>query len=188
VKLAQSGLMRLRLPVPENYVGYVHVGDNVQVRVDALGRSFTGSIVRFTRELNFETRTMETEVDVPNPTLAIDSGMYANVLMRLNHADNVLTIPVGALVLHSGQDEVYFVGNDNHVHIRNVQVGIEGSQLAEIDNGLRQGDRVILGGEEKYHEGEAVTPAVAYTPASETAPQTGGVIDMNVQSTSGGVQ
>jgi hypothetical protein len=67
-------------------------------------------------------------------------------------------------------------------------VGIEGSQLAEIDNGLRQGDRVILGGEEKYHEGEAVTPAVAYTPASETAPQTGGVIDMNVQSTSGEVQ
>jgi RND family efflux transporter MFP subunit len=188
VKLAQSGLMRLRLPVPENYVRYVHVGDNVQVRVDALGRSFTGSIVRFTRELNFETRTMETEVDVPNPTLAIDSGMYANVLMRLNHADNVLTIPVGALVLHSGQDEVYFVGNDNHVHIRNVQVGIEGSQLAEIDNGLRQGDRVILGGEEKYHEGEAVTPAVASTPASETAPQTGGVIDMNVQSTSGEVQ
>jgi RND family efflux transporter MFP subunit len=188
VKLAQSGLMRLRLPVPENYVRYVHVGDNVQVRVDALGRSFTGSIVRFTRELNFETRTMETEVDVPNPTLAIDSGMYANVLMRLNHADNVLTIPVGALVLHSGQDEVYFVGNDNHVHIRNVQVGIEGSQLAGIDNGLRQGDRVILGGEEKYHEGEAVTPAVAYTPASETAPQTGGVIDMNVQSTSGEVQ
>src|ERR1700728_4482786 len=95
VKLAQAGIMRLRLPVPETYVRYVHLGDNVQVRVDALGRSFTGSVVRFTRELNFETRTMETEVDVPNKDLSIDSGMYANVLMQLNHANNVMTIPVG---------------------------------------------------------------------------------------------
>jgi RND family efflux transporter MFP subunit len=155
------------------------------VRVDALGRSFTGSIVRFTRELNFETRTMETEVDVPNKDLAIDSGMYANVLMRLNHADNVLTVPVGALILQNGQNEVYAVGDDNHVHIREVQVGLEGSRLAEIRSGLEQGDRVILGGEEKYREDEAVTPAVASTPASETAPQTGGVIDMNAQSASG---
>ena len=188
VKLAQSGLMRLRLPVPEDYVRYVHLGDSVRVRVDALGRSFTGSIVRFTRELNFETRTMETEVDVPNQDLAIDSGMYANVLMQLNHADNVVTIPVGALVLNKGQNEVYVVGEDNRVHIRDVQVGIEGSQLAEIRNGVEQGDRVIMGGEEKYRDGEEVTPLVASTPASETAPQSGGVIDMNAQSAPGGEQ
>jgi RND family efflux transporter MFP subunit len=184
VKLAQSGLMRLRLPVPENYVRYVHLGDNVRVRVDALNRSFTGEIVRFTRELNFETRTMETEVDVPNKDLAIDSGMYANVLMRLNHADNVLTIPVGAIVLHrnpdsSAQNQVYVIDRDNHVQIRNVQVGIEGNQLAEVRSGLEEGDRVILAGEEKYRQGEAVSPEVTATPASETAPQSGGVIDMN---------
>jgi RND family efflux transporter MFP subunit len=95
VKLAQSGVMRLRLPIPESYVRYVRIGDNVKVRVDALGRSFSGTIVRFTRELNFETRTMETEVDVANRDLTIDSGMYANALLRLNHADNVVTIPVG---------------------------------------------------------------------------------------------
>ena len=69
VKLAQSGTMRLRLPVPEAWVRYVHLGDTVNVRVDALGRSFTGKVVRYTRELNFETRTMETEIDVPNQNL-----------------------------------------------------------------------------------------------------------------------
>ncbi len=99
VKLAQSGIMRLRLPVPEAYVRYVHLGDPVKLRVDALGRSFEGTVVRFTRELNFETRTMETEIDVPNRNLAIDAGMYANAMMRLAHADNVMTVPVGALVL-----------------------------------------------------------------------------------------
>jgi RND family efflux transporter MFP subunit len=185
VKLAQSGVMRLRLPVPEDYVRYVHVGDPVRVRVDALGRSFEGKIVRFTRSLNFETRTMETEVDVPNQNLAIDSGMYANVLMRLNHADNVVTIPVGALVLHGNQQQVEALDSDNRIHIRNVDVGIEGNQLAEIRSGLQPGDRVVVGAQGKYAESEAVTPVLEKTPASETAPQSGGVIDMNAETNPG---
>lgn len=179
VKLAQSGTMRLRLPVPESYVRYVHIGDPVQVRVDALGRSFDGKVMRFTRSLSFETRTMETEVDVPNPDLAIDSGMYANAMMRLSHAENVMTVPVSALVLHGVQEQVYALNATNHVAIRDVQVGIEGNQLAEIVSGLEPGDRVIMGGQGQYREGEAVRPVVEKTPTSETAPQSGGMIDMN---------
>jgi RND family efflux transporter MFP subunit len=190
VKLAQSGVMRLRLPIPESYVRYVRIGDTVKVRVDALGRSFTGTIVRFTRELNFETRTMETEVDVANKDLTIDSGMYANALLRLNHADNVLTVPVGAIVLHGNQSQVYVVDSAGHVHIHNVQIGIRGNQLAEIQSGLNPGDQVILAAQAKYAENEAVTPVVEKTPASETAPQSGGMIDMNAETTSanGGAQ
>lgn len=183
VKLAEVGVLRLRLPVPEAYVRYVHIGDPVQVRVDALSRSFTGKIVRFTRSLNFETRTMETEVDVDNPGLAIDSGMYANALMRLNHADNVLTVPVGALVLQGtpphAHQVVYVLDGENHVQIREVQVGLWGSQLAEVQSGLNAGDRVILAAQAKYARSETVTPVVTNTPASETAPQSGGMIDMN---------
>ena len=184
VRLAQSGLMRLRLPVPEAYVRYVHIGDPVDLRVDALNRSFTGKVVRFTRELNFETRTMETEVDVPNPNLAIDAGMYANAMMRLNHAENVLTIPIGALVLQGNQRQVYLLDGANRVHIRTVQVGLQGNRLAQIESGLREGERVILGGQLKYQEGEQVTPVLQKTPASETAPQTGGTIDMSGEANS----
>ena len=186
VKLAQSGVMRLRLPVPEAYVRYVHPGDPVELRVDALGRSFTGKVVRFTRELNFETRTMETEIDVDNKDLAIDSGMYANAQMRLAHADNVLTIPVGALMLKANGDEVYALDSGNRVHVRDVDVGLRGNQLAEIRSGLTVGDRVILAAQGKYAEGEKVTPVVAKTAASETAPQSGGMIDMNDQAAAPG--
>src|SRR5581483_2669681 len=187
VKLAQSGMMRLRLPVPEAYVRYVHLGDTISVDVDALGRSFEGKVVRFTRDLNFETRTMETEVDVPNKDLTIDSGMYANVLMRLAHADNVPTVPTGALVLHNeDQRQVYVLDANNRVHARDVKVGIRGSQLVSIEKGLEPGDRVILGAQMKYAEDEAVTPVIADTPASETAPQTGGVIDMSERANAAG--
>jgi RND family efflux transporter MFP subunit len=99
VQLSQSGLLRLRMPIPENDVRFVHSGDQVQERVDAIGRSFTGKIVRFTRDVNFETRTMETEIDVENQDLSIAPGMYANTQMQLGHSDNVTTIPVEALVL-----------------------------------------------------------------------------------------
>src|ERR1700760_1410137 len=88
VKLAQSDLLRLRMPVPEDAVRYVKAGDTMQVRVDALNRSFTGKVIRFTRSLNFETRTMETEVDVENTNLSIDPGMYANTQLLLNHAND----------------------------------------------------------------------------------------------------
>jgi RND family efflux transporter MFP subunit len=188
VKLAQTGTMRLRLPVPEQNIRYVHPGDQIQVRVDAINRSFAGKVVRFTRDVNFETRTMETEVDVPNNDLSIDSGMYAIALLQLDHAENTVTIPVSALMLRDGQQQVYAVDSSDTIHVRSVQVGIEGSRLAEIRSGLEPGDRVIAGGEEKYREGETVTPLAEKTPASETSHQSGGVIDMSAPSTAGGEQ
>jgi RND family efflux transporter MFP subunit len=182
VRISQSGLLRLRMPIPENDVQFVHLGDQMQVRVDAIGRSFTGKIVRFTRDVNFETRTMETELDVENKDLSISPGMYANTEMQLAHADNVTTIPVDALVLQGNQETVYVLDMDNRVHIRNVDVGLRGSKLAEIKNGIEPGDRIILGGQENYTEGERVSPILTQEPPSEVVHEAGGVIDMKVES------
>ncbi|MGC2402445.1 MAG: efflux RND transporter periplasmic adaptor subunit [Acidobacteriaceae bacterium] len=179
VKLAQSDLLRLRMPVPEDAVRYVKEGDTMQVRVDALNRSFTGKVLRFTRSVNFETRTMETEVDVENKDLSIDPGMYANTQLLLNHAENVLTIPVEALLLRDNRDVVYVVDSTNHVHQRNVEVGLRGSRLAEIKSGLALGDRVILGGQEKYQEGERVTPVAEKRTADDVTREAGSSIDLH---------
>jgi len=179
VKLAQIGLLRLRMPVPENAVRYVAIGNQLQVRVDALGRSFTGKVVRFTRDVNFETRTMETEVDVENKDLSIDPGMYANTQLQLNHADHVLTIPVEALVLRDNKDLVFVLDSQNQVHQREVEVGLQGSQLAEIKSGLAEGERVILGGQEKYQENERVTPVIEPRPAKDVTRDAGSTIDLH---------
>jgi RND family efflux transporter MFP subunit len=178
VRLSQSSLLRLRVPVPESDIRYIHEGDQLTVRVDAISRSFTGKIVRFTRDVNFETRTMETEVDVENRDLSIVPGMYANTMLRLAHAQDTVTIPIEALVLNGNQRVVYVVDNANHVHVQPVQVGIEGSKLAEIKSGLNAGDRVIVGGQDKYQENEEVSPQVESTQASETVQETGGMIDL----------
>jgi len=186
VRISQSSLLRLRVPVPEDDVKFIKEGDTLDVRVDAINRSFTGKIVRFTRDVNFETRTMEIEVDVENRDLSIAPGMYANTALRLAHVENAVTIPVNALVLNGGQQTVLVLDSSNHVHPRNVQVGLEGSKLAEIKSGLEPGDRVIVGGQEKYQEGELVDPIVEQEPASETQQQSGGMIDMKAETANGG--
>ncbi len=188
VKLAQSGLLRLRMPIPEDDVKYVKVGDPMQIRIDALDRSITGTIVRFTRNVNFETKTMETEVDVENKDLSIDPGMYANTSLELASAENVLTIPMEALVLKGDQNTVYLLDANNRVRIVNVEVGLQGSRLAEIKSGLHAGDRVIVGGQEKYSEGEEVTPIPTDTPASDQKRESGGVIDLKAEDNGGGAQ
>jgi RND family efflux transporter MFP subunit len=189
VKLSESGLLRLRVPVPEDDVRYVHVGDQMQVRVDAVGRSFTGKVVRFTRDVSQQTRTMETEIDVENKDLALDPGMYANTELRLDHVENVLTVPVGAVVMQNGRQVVYVLDSQNRVHVRPVEVGMEGSLLASINKGLDEGDRVILGNQEKYSEGRQVIPIMQKTTTTDVTQQPGGMVDLHNDGDNGqGVQ
>jgi RND family efflux transporter MFP subunit len=185
VRIAQSEILRLRVPVPEDDVQYVHIGDQLEVRVDAISRSFTGKVVRFTRNVNFETRTMETEIDVDNKNLSISPGMYANTLLEIEDHKNVVTIPVEALVLNGHQETVYALDDSNRIHIRSVQLGLQGQKLVEITGGLNPGDRVVIGGQENYHEGQQVNPLPAQEPASDTKQETGGTIDMKAEESGG---
>jgi len=179
VRISQSSVLRLRLPVPESDIRYVHDGDQVTLRVDAIGKSFHGKVARFTRDVNFETRTMETEVDLENEHFAIAPGMYANAMLPLAHVEEVVTVPLEALVLQGSGQVVYALDSSNHVHIRPVQVGLEGTKLAEIRSGIQPGDRIIIGGQDKYQENESVDPAMTDEPASETEQETGGTIDLH---------
>lgn len=178
VKLSQSDLLRLRLPVPEDAVGYIHEGDAVQIRVDALHRSLTGKIVRFTRNVSLDTRTMETEIDVPNKDLSIDPGMYANTYVQLAHKENVLTVPLLAVQRDdAGKTTVLVVDSQNHIHRQTVSLGIRGSLLAEVKSGLEQGDRVVLGNAARYKDGEAITPRIELQPANDVMHEEGGMTD-----------
>jgi RND family efflux transporter MFP subunit len=178
IKLSQSDLLRLRLPVPEDAVGYVHEGDTVQIRIDALNRSLTGKITRFTRNVSLDTRTMETEVDVPNKDLSITPGMYANTYLQLAHKENILTIPLQALQPGGGdQATVLALDAQNHIQSRRVTLGLRGSVLVQVLSGLQAGDRVVLGEADKYHPGERVTPVPQQEPANDIMREEGGMTD-----------
>ena len=158
VRVAQSNLLRLRMPVPEEDVPYIHIGGEMQIRVKATGKTFTGKVIRFTRELNTSTRTMLAEVDVPNPDLSLTSGMYAETTIVLQHKSNALIIPAGAVVRQSGSSYVLVVDRQNKVMKVPVVVGIQGADRVEISNGLSENQRVIVSGQSNYEVGQVVQP------------------------------
>ena len=97
VKLSENSLLRLILPVPESAVPTVHIGQQVEVRVPTMNRSFPGKVERFADKLSLATRTMDTEVDVRNPSLLLIPGMYAEVNLTLDRPQQALAIPVVAV-------------------------------------------------------------------------------------------
>ncbi len=161
VRVAQSDLLRLRMPVPETDVRFIRPGVTVKITVQALNRVFTQKIVRFTRALNSETRTMLAEVDVPNTNLSLSPGMYAETDIVLQRHDNVLSIPNQAVVPNSDHPYVLVVNAANKVERRSVQLGLQGENRSEIKVGVSEGDPVILSGQTNYQIGELVRPQTA---------------------------
>ncbi len=166
VRVAQSDLLRLRMPVPEADVPYIEMGGEVQVKVNATGRIFTGKIIRFTRALDTDTRTMLTEVDVPNPGLTLSPGMYAETTIQLQQKKDALTLPAQAVVQNGDQSYVLVVDGTNHVQKRNVTIGIQTANRFQITSGLQAGEQVIASGQTNYQSGEAVTPHAAFIPTA----------------------
>jgi RND family efflux transporter MFP subunit len=158
VKLAQCDILRLRLPVPESAVASIHVGSPVQVQVKAIGRVFSGKVVRFTRSVSLDTRTMETEIDVENADLSLTPGMYADTSIELDRKENALSVPVQAVVQGTNEQYVLVVDGQDHVQRRTVALGEQTSDRAEILHGLSDKEPVIVGGQSNYQIGELVKP------------------------------
>jgi RND family efflux transporter MFP subunit len=154
VRLSQNNLLRLILPVPESVVPTIHLGQSVEVKVPSLHRSFPGKVARFANRVNLDTRTMETEVDVPNPQLVLVPGMYAEVDLTLERHQNALTIPISALA----GSKVYVVTSDNKIQVRDITVGLETANRAEIRAGLTDGELVVIGNRSQLTPGQQVIP------------------------------
>jgi RND family efflux transporter MFP subunit len=157
VTIAQSDLLRLRMPVPEADVAFIKPGGEAQVRVQATNRSFVGKIIRFSRALDVATRTMVVEVDVPNPDLSLSPGMFAQVTLTLQQHNDVPTVPSQAVV-QGDTPYVLLVDSADKVKKRTVSLGIEGAERTEIASGLSPGDLVITSGQSNYQTGETVRP------------------------------
>ena len=165
VRLAQNNLLRLTLPVPVSAVADIHDGDPVNVAVTTLNRTFPGKITRFADSLETSTRTMDTEVDVPNPDNTLVPGMYAEVRLHLATHPNVLSVPLDAVDgLGTTVQHVYAVRN-GQLHLLPVTIGIQTPTRVEIRSGLAQGDQVVVG----RHTGLADGQQVIARPASYEA-------------------
>ena len=158
VKLSQNGLLRLDIPVPEADVPAVRLGKKVSVEVQALNKTFEGTVARFADKIDPATRTMMTEVDVPNPRLEIVPGMYAYVSFPVGEQKGALAVPIQAISREGNKATAYRVASNDRIQILPVTIGIETRGQFEILSGLAEGDRVVVGSTSQLRQGQLVAP------------------------------
>ncbi|WP_263357281.1 efflux RND transporter periplasmic adaptor subunit [Acidicapsa ligni] len=156
VKLAQNDLLRLILPVPVSAVSEIRDGQVVDVNIMSLGKTLQGKVTRHADSVQMATRTMDTEVDVPNPGGTLVPGMYAEVHLHLAARPNVLSVPLDAVDgLGTSVQQTYIV-RDGVVHLVQVETGLQTPTRVEILSGLQSGDKVIVGRHTGLSDGEKV--------------------------------
>jgi RND family efflux transporter MFP subunit len=169
VRLSENTTLRLIIQVPESAVSRIRVGAPVEVRVQALGRSFEGKVARFADKLNLDTRTMETEVDVPNPSLQLVPGMYASAAIGTEEARDVVLAPVQAIDRQDAKATALVVGVDGRLQPRTLDLGLEAPDRVEVRHGLDAGDLVVIGSRARLKTGGLVTAKPINLQAAEGA-------------------
>ena len=167
VRLSQNSTLRLIIQVPESAVSRIRLGAPVAVNVQALDRSFQGTVARFAGKLNLDTRTMETEVDVPNPSLLLVPGMYAAASIGTEQVNNVVLAPVQAIDRQDGKATALVVSGDGRLESRTLDLGLESPDRVEVRRGLSAGDLVVIGSRARLKAGALVTPKPMALPPAE---------------------
>jgi RND family efflux transporter MFP subunit len=157
VRLSQENLFRLVIPVPEADVRYIRIGDAVQVRVPALNDTFTGRVTRFSVDVTSETRTMHTEVDVPNPNNKLVPGLYAEADLTFNQAPKAIAVPTQAVDREGANTTVMIVTDSGQIEKRPVTLGVQTANYAQIASGLKPGDEVVVSDRGSLKPGDRVT-------------------------------
>ena len=156
VRVSDNYRLRLDFPVSVEYVKDIHLGDKVDVRVESLGgRSFTGTVSRFTQKVTDNTRTMITEMEVLNPNLEIIPGTYATVALNMENRPHSLAIPIQTSA-SGGATRVLIVNAKHEIEERSVTLGLETPFKYEVVSGLREGDLVMMGNPAQLKPGQKV--------------------------------
>jgi len=156
VCLSDNYRLRLDFPVSVGYVKDVEVGAQIEVRVESLkGKPFTGTISRSAQKVDEATRTMLTEIEVPNPKLELVPGMYATVVFKVERRPQALTIPTEA-ISSDKKTSIYMVNKEQEIEERAVTLGLETPGKYEVVDGLKEGDLVVIGRRSQFKPGQKV--------------------------------
>jgi RND family efflux transporter MFP subunit len=139
--LAQVDVLRIFVFVPQSYSPDVAAGQTAEVTVrERPGQVFLGTVTRTAGAIDPTSRTMLTEVQVPNPDGLLLSGSYATVKFSLQRAQPPLTIPASALLVDASGVRVAIVQPDGTLRYRHIEIGRDYGTRVEVLSGLTEHD------------------------------------------------
>jgi RND family efflux transporter MFP subunit len=160
--LAKTDPIEVYVKVPEENAPSIRDGMAANIIVQELKkREFVGKVVRNSRALDSQSRTLLTEVEIQNHDGTLLAGMYAQVKFTLTDANAPLIIPSTAFVFRGTGTQVVILDKKNKVHWQRISAGRDFGTRMEVTKGLEENARVVLNPTDDLQEGLAVTPKPA---------------------------
>jgi RND family efflux transporter MFP subunit len=158
--LMQSNVIRTQVFVPQDEAFGLHPGVDAVVRVPEIAnRTFPGKVTRIADALQPGSRTLLTEIDIPNPDGMLDPGIYCTVDLHIPQEERSVTVPADAIIFNSSGVRVAVVQN-GVAHLRKVSVARDLGTEVELRDGVKPGENVILNPSVDLAEGDKVKTAV----------------------------
>lgn len=174
--LAQTDPIRVYVTVPEMYAPSVRAGLGAFLELTQYpGQNFQGKVVRTAESIDPNSRTLLTEVDVPNKSAQLFPGGYAQVHLQVKVAASRVQVPVNALLFRAEGLRAVVVDANHKTHLRQLTIGRDYGTTLEVLQGLERTDWIVLNPPDSLDEGQdvrvkQVTQADASS-APTTAPQ-----------------
>ena len=155
--VAQIDPLRVYVSVPQTYAADIKRGQKAYLDLNEFpGQKFEGIVVRTADAIDPATRTLLTEIDVPNKQGTILPGAYARVHFGVLVSGTHLTVPVNALLFRAEGPRAAIVGADNHVRLSPVSIGRDYGTSVEILSGVNENDKIVLNPPDSLEDGEQV--------------------------------
>lgn len=145
--------------IPETELNKVRLREEASVYISSLGKTFTGKVTEIGSAADATSRAFTLKVDLDNPGLQIRPGMIAEVLLQSRSANQMLTMPVEAIVHDTDNQTYVFVADSvrQKAYKRKVTVGQLINDQVELTSGIQAGELVVTGGQQKLSDGIAIT-------------------------------
>jgi RND family efflux transporter MFP subunit len=163
--IAQANTLRVYVNVPEEYWRGIKSGQTVVdiVLAEFPGQKFPGKVMRTSEAINGETRTLLTEIDLPNPENALLTGSYAEVHLNIPSQHSTFLVPVNALIFRSSHLQVGVV-RQGTVALTEVTPGHDFGAEIEVVAGLKVDDQLVVNPPDSLISGQKVNVVQASLP------------------------
>jgi len=146
--LADLSSVWILAEVFERQVDWVKVGQTAEVSLAFLpGRTWEGKVEYIYPSLDPVTRTLKVRLRFPNPDESLKPNMYANVKIYGGPGDDVVVIPIEALIRTGREERVIIARGEGHFESRPVRAGIESGDWVEIIDGIEAGEKIVVSGQ-----------------------------------------
>ena len=160
--IARVDPLRVYTSVPQAYAPYIKVGAKTSVTLQEFpGQKFSASVARTAEAIDTNTRTLLTEVDVPNKNGRLLPGSFGEVHFAVGSNVDRVTVPVNAMLFREQNAQVAVVGPDKKIQLRQINIGKDYGTTLEILGGVSINDLVVINPPDSLEEGQVVNLATA---------------------------